>query len=776
MLALAACVQQDQQPLGTQAATAYTISPFGTSYQAVSDETPSPTTYTGTVKQVVEAAAGDLNAAGGGTILFTAATFDLGPDWFEFDDLLHVEFAGAGIDTTYLINNSSASTDTEPFDFERSDYITIRDMTISASGPPRTTSDAIDFDGGDFIIIDSVKITGARGRGIVFDGKGSSAGETHADDNIVRNCEITGVPGDGIELLASNRNLIENCTIHDVGGSGIDVAKSSSSAGQPNKPSDDNMIIGNTVDNAGNDGIRVNSGNNNTLSNNIVTNSSDDVSGRDGIRLFSISGISCNDNRVEGNTASDNQATPTQKYGLNIRSSECNGTVVVGNSFSGNINGDILDLGTGTIYSEDPSETTITVSAIEDAYLHQSNAATNYGSSSQLRVDGSPVNDILLKFLVAGIGANDVVDARLRLYNTNSSSTGGNVFRVPDSSWSQDTVTWATAPAADPTLIVAFATVKPGAYYDVDVQTAVVADGYLTFRLTSTSANGAYYSSIEGGNSPELVITVTGDGTGNAPPIADPQATSATAGTAMTLTLTGSDPDGLCPMTFAIDQLPSDGALGPIVPDSCVGGNASATIEYTADAGFSGNDSFTFTATDDLGALSQPATVSVTVEADPGTQQILPAIEDTYVRESSPNNNYGSVSSVRVDGSPVQHGLWKFDVSGIDPGQVVSATLRLFVVNSSADGGDVFLVDDAWSESTVTWDTAPAASGANFVGHFDRVSRQTWAETDVTPIFSIDADGTVSIKIISSISDGGYYASRENSSPGFEAQLVVNTN
>ena len=87
-------------------------------------------------------------------------------------------------------------------------------------GTDRSTSDALDFDGGDEIVVERVKVTGSRGRGIIFDGK--DAGQT-ADNNVVRDCVVTNVPGDGIQLLGSNNNLIENCTITNVGSMGIRV-------------------------------------------------------------------------------------------------------------------------------------------------------------------------------------------------------------------------------------------------------------------------------------------------------------------------------------------------------------------------------------------------------------------------------------------------------------------------------------------------------------------------------------------------------------------------
>ena len=259
-----------------------------------------------------------------------------------------VEFAGAGMNATTLRNNTSAQTDTEPFDFRGAFGVTVRDMTVNAGGALRSTSDALDFDNGNDVLVQNVRVTGSRGRGIVFDGKNDSWDSAR---NHVVGCVIDGVPSDGIELLASTDNVVEDCTITGVGGHGIQLAKSSLGSDQPNKLPSRNTIRDNTIDQSGQDGINVNGGSDNLFVGNTITNSSDDVSGRDGIRIGSGDGAACDDNQVRGNVATDNQSTKTQRYGLNISSSLCNRTVIgADNDFSGNRVRDINDLGTGTVY------------------------------------------------------------------------------------------------------------------------------------------------------------------------------------------------------------------------------------------------------------------------------------------------------------------------------------------------------------------------------------------------------------------------------------------
>jgi parallel beta-helix repeat protein len=321
----------------------YTVERVTNGYRSTSDL---GAVYDGTLKFVVEQAVLDLDSSGGGTVKFADGDFNLGTDNWELNHIARIAFVGSGIDNTLIRNSTDVAKDTEPFDFTVASEITIKDLTVNAGGPFRSTSDAIDFDAGNDSLVENVKVTGSRARGIVFDGKG--AGWT-ADRNMVRNCQVLGVPTDGIELLASRNNVIENCTIIDAGGHGIQLTKASTVADQPNKTTDDNTIQNNVVTNSGLDGINVNSGSRNKILANTVTNSSDDTAGRDGIRISGNDAIPCDDNEVRSNTATDTQSPKTQKYGVNIATSLCHRTVLDSNTLSGNLTGDLRDGGSGTI-------------------------------------------------------------------------------------------------------------------------------------------------------------------------------------------------------------------------------------------------------------------------------------------------------------------------------------------------------------------------------------------------------------------------------------------
>jgi parallel beta-helix repeat protein len=675
----------------------FLITRNGNTYQAQSQTT--GTTYTGTLKFAMESAATNLNSGGGGTITFAAGTFDFGSQYFKVYDLHNITFQGQGIDVTVLQNSSTAAADTEPFNFSGTFNVVVKDMTVSAGGPLRTTSDALDFDFGNDSTVERVKIIASRGRGIVFDGKDAG---WHSANNVVRGCVITGgVQSDGIEMLASTNNLIEGCTISNTGGHGIQAAKGSAGAPQPNKKSSDNVIRNNVIDNVGQDGINVNGGDRNRIEGNQVTNSSNISANKDGIRIGTSDNVECNDNVVQNNTATDNQATKTQRYGLFIASPLCNRTVVGPNNFAGNRVGPILDRGTNTqsgfadtsppsiptgvsatalshalvrvtwnastdnvgvtgyrIYrngsgvpmatvsgstltfddttvaasttytyrvaandavpnvspqSTPPASATtpapppdtqapttptgvaanaishalvritwnastdnvgvtgyriyrngsgapmatvggstltfddttvaasttytykvdaidavpnassqssasapvttpavpsaFTFNPIADAYVNETAATTNYGTSSQLRVDGSPVLRTYLRFDVQGV-IGSVTSAKLRIYANSSSSTGHEARGVADNSWGETTIAFGNAPAVG-SVVATSGSFSGGSYVEVDVTSLITGNGTYSIALTGPGSTAISYASRESTNKPELVINVT---------------------------------------------------------------------------------------------------------------------------------------------------------------------------------------------------------------------------------------------------------------------------
>ena len=145
---------------------------------------------------------------------------------------------------------------------------------------------------------------------------------------------------------------------------------------------------------------------------------------------------------------------------------------------------------------------------------------------------------------------------------------------------------------------------------------------------------------------------------------------------------------------------------------------------------------------------------------------------DTFVALGFPGTNYGSAAGLEVDNSPVKHLLLKFTVSGIGGRTVQSAKLRLYAFDPSPSGGRFFrTASSSWSESAVTWTSAPAADPSP-LAILGAVAAGAWYEVDLSSL--VKADGTYSLRVTSTDTNGADYTSKEGTA-GFAPRLVVTT-
>ena len=154
--------------------------------------------------------------------------------------------------------------------------------------------------------------------------------------------------------------------------------------------------------------------------------------------------------------------------------------------------------------------TTLTFTPTADAYVRSDQPTANFGSATSIQVDNSPVKNFLLKFTVSGVGGRPVTNAKLRLYCVDPSDRGGDFHAPadPTAAWSEQTVTWNTAPAAAGATIGSLGSVSSGSWYEVSLSSLITGDGTYSLRITSPSSNGADYSSKEGANAPQLVLSL----------------------------------------------------------------------------------------------------------------------------------------------------------------------------------------------------------------------------------------------------------------------------
>ncbi len=167
--------------------------------------------------------------------------------------------------------------------------------------------------------------------------------------------------------------------------------------------------------------------------------------------------------------------------------------------------------------SPTPSPGTTTLTPVADSYVDASAPTTNHGTTTTIRVDGSPVVRSYLRFNVAGL-TGAATSATLRIWANSAQSTGYDVFGVADNTWVETAITDSTAPPFG-AKIGSSGAAATGTWTSVNVTSAVTASGLISFGLSTTNSTALSLSSREGTNAPQLVITGPGIA-GLAPPVA----------------------------------------------------------------------------------------------------------------------------------------------------------------------------------------------------------------------------------------------------------------
>jgi hypothetical protein len=105
-----------------------------------------------------------------------------------------------------------------------------------------------------------------------------------------------------------------------------------------------------------------------------------------------------------------------------------------------------------------------------------------------------------------------------------------------------------------------------------------------------------------------------------------------------------------------------------------------------------------------------------------------------------------------------------FDVQGIAPGTVVSATLVLTGSGEAgAPGGELRIIPGQWiDEYSATWNQVTAA-GATNAGWIDWIDPGVEARIDVTGV--VGGDGTVTFVLVGTPDQIATIASRESATP-----------
>ena len=417
--------------------------------------------------------------------------------------------------------------------------------------------------------------------------------------------------------------------------------------------------------------------------------------------------------------------------------------------------------------------TTMCLASSQDAWIVQDKPQQNHGADLDLRVkpDASLERRTLIGFNLSSIPTSStILSSTLRLYETTTVAGQTITLYRLTNSWVESQVkwglrstgvSWSTAGGDyQNTALATFAPNLANQYRDINV--TAVTQGWLNgtlsnygFLLRSSGSNGeVIFGSKEAtltSQQPQLCVTyqevptVTPTFTVTVP-VTPSHTPTNTVTSSPTSTFTNTPPPTA---TFTATETPT---VGPS-PTSTSSSTPSSTPSHTSTPSNTPTATNTFTVT----------------PVGSGNTFTFVAAADAYVNESSPGTNYGSVTTLRQDASPILRSYVRFNVQGLS-GTVTKATLRTFTANSSSSGYQVrSMTDNSWSEFAVNYTNSP--SFGNVIGSSGAFGTGVWTTVDVTPLIS--SNGLVSFALTTTNNTAFNLSSRETSSTA--PQLVIET-
>lgn len=166
---------------------------------------------------------------------------------------------------------------------------------------------------------------------------------------------------------------------------------------------------------------------------------------------------------------------------------------------------------TPTPLPTDTGPGSLLISPVLDAYTLQTLPTTNYGSSTSLRVDSSPITRSYLRFVVPELNGAAIQSAVLRIYARSANTTGFSVQAVADNTWLENKLNFSNAPAVGGTINSSKA-FGANVWVGLDISSYIKGAGTYNLALTTTSTTNTNLASRESGAyAPQLVLTKTGN-------------------------------------------------------------------------------------------------------------------------------------------------------------------------------------------------------------------------------------------------------------------------
>jgi hypothetical protein len=455
---------------------------------------------------------------------------------------------------------------------------------------------------------------------------------------------------------------------------------------------------------------------------------------------------------------------------------------------------------------------TFKIGPSDDAFVFRTTGNKNYGTEIDLKVDmDDGYKKSYMKFDLSRVQIDAVISAKLRLYCTLTSPSGGMFVTVTDSQWDEGSITYNNAPPADGIPLGILDNVEAGNWYELDVTDAINTNGPLTIIILGNHKEKVTYSSKDGPNSPEIVLTLEefvpltlqGGRVVELTPTDDAtialQTPNMNFGTNDRLVSDTMDGMHNFLLKFDVTAVPRGQVTSAIVrlysmnEEPVFGGtfvenkvtqwNEQTVTWDTApesDGKVIGSlmevEYGSWYDMDVTSAVIGGAVVSFRISSPhyhsaiygskesnykpqlivqysppdpiPDEFDLYIPTDDTSILMEKPNENYGRIEELKVDGhGGVYNSLLRFDLSSVEKGMVEKAILRIYAVDGSPSGGT--FVTTQRSDWTQHQVTWSTAPPADgiILATIGEVVPYQWYEIDLMPIVKEMGGEALSIRI-----------------------------
>jgi PKD repeat protein len=160
---------------------------------------------------------------------------------------------------------------------------------------------------------------------------------------------------------------------------------------------------------------------------------------------------------------------------------------------------------TVTVSDAPPPPTTVPLDA--DAYFNTSSPTKNYATATVLKLHNPTTAEYrpIVRFTLSGLSGAPT-SVKIRLFVVDGSVDCGSWYLV-DNSWTETGVNWNNKPVVSGSPAATAGACTTGAWVDVDVTSAISGNGTYSFEATSGATNTAEFSSREGANPAQVIVT-----------------------------------------------------------------------------------------------------------------------------------------------------------------------------------------------------------------------------------------------------------------------------